>query len=378
MEKGEKAMAEVTGVPQPDVKQHMDQTESLVVDQGDESDEEAYVTYDIASYPADYTLSVIDKMWADGDIVVPSFQRKFVWTIKQSSLLIESLLMGLPVPQAFFYVDPDGRNLVIDGLQRIKSIVAYFSGRFGEEDIHGKSVPFKLAGLSPVSPYAGKSYSDLEDADQRRLRNSVLRVINVRQLGPKEDDTSAYHIFERLNTGGTPLTVQEIRHCVYHGPFVDLLSSLNKDKDWRKIIGKDAFDKHQKDVELILRVFSIFSRADAYEKPMKEFLNKSMAINVAGDSAAVREFQRRFPILTAKINGELGVKPFHTKGRLNASALDSVMGTLLSMDEHPVDLAARFQALLKDDDFMETLSVSTSDAAVVRQRLAVVRKHLME
>lgn len=54
-------------------------------------------------------------MWANGDIIVPPFQRKFVWSIKQSSLLIESLLMGLPVPQAFFYVDPSSRNLVIDG-----------------------------------------------------------------------------------------------------------------------------------------------------------------------------------------------------------------------------------------------------------------------
>lgn len=378
MQKREEAVTVEANTLQAEVKPQSESADILTVDQGDENDEEAYVTYDIASYPADYTLSVIDKMWADGDIVVPSFQRNFVWTIKQSSLLIESLLMGLPVPQAFFYVDPDGRNLVIDGLQRIKSIVAYFSGRFGEEEIHGKSVPFKLTGLSSASPYAGKSYAELEDVDQRRLRNSVLRVINVRQLGPKEDDTSAYHIFERLNTGGTPLTVQEIRHCVYHGPFVDLLTTLNKDKDWRKIIGKEAFDKHQKDVELVLRVFSIFSRADAYEKPMKEFLNKAMAINVSGKSRAVEKFQERFPLLAAKINSELGAKPFHTKGRLNASALDSVMGTLLSMDEYPVDLAARFQALLQDERFMETLSVSTSDATVVRQRLGVVRKHLME
>lgn len=360
-----------------DADQGKAQEAPLEVIEGDEGDNEAYVSYDIASYPADYTLSVIAKMWEDGDIIVPTFQRKFVWSIKQSSLLIESLLMGLPVPQAFFYVDADGRNLVIDGLQRIKSIVAYFSGRFGEEEIHGRRVDFKLAGLSEKSPYDGKAYAELDDADQRRLRNSVLRVINVRQLGPKNDDTSAYHIFERLNTGGTPLTVQEIRHCVYHGKFVDMLIGLNKNSAWRKILGKESFDKHQKDVELVLRVFAIYSRADVYEKPMKEFLNKALASNVAGDSVAASRFIERFPVVASELVEMLGSKPFNTKGRLNASALDSVMGTLMSMDALPQDLSERYSELLRDDVFLQTLSVSTSDSAVVRQRLSVVRKHLL-
>lgn len=351
---------------------------SLDIEEGDENDDEAYVSYDIASYPADYTLSVIATMWSENDIVVPSFQRKFVWSIKQSSLLIESLLMGLPVPQAFFYVDVEGRNLVIDGLQRIKSIVAYFSGYFGEEEIHGRRTVFKLAGLSEKSPYAGKSYQDLDESDQRRLRNSVLRVINVRQLGPRDDDTSAYHIFERLNTGGTPLTVQEIRHCVYHGPFVDILTDLNRDASWRKILGKEPLDKHQKDVELVLRVFAIYSRADIYEKPMKEFLNKALAANVKARSPESSQFRERFPEVTAQVLARLGPKPFNIKGRLNASALDSVMGTLLTMKEVPQDITDRYARLLKDEAFLQTLSVSTSDSAVVKQRIAVVRKHIME
>lgn len=360
------------------VDAHMSADAPLDVVEGDENDEEAYVSYDIASYPADYTLSVIAKMWDDGDIIVPSFQRKFVWSIKQSSLLIESLLMGLPVPQAFFYVDAEGRNLVIDGLQRIKSIVAYFSGSFGEEEIHGRRTEFKLTGLSQKSPYAGLTYGDLDESDQRRLRNSVLRVINVRQLGPKADDTSAYHIFERLNTGGTPLTVQEIRHCVYHGAFVDHLTDLNRNAAWRKLLGKEPLDKHQKDVELVLRVFAIYSRADQYEKPMKEFLNKALAANVKATSEQSQNFRKKFPAVVAEIVEKLGPKPFNIKGRLNASALDSVTGILMSLDMLPQDVSDRYGRLLQDEDFLRTLSVSTSDAAVVKQRIAVVRKHLME
>ena len=68
-------------------------------------EEEEYIQYDIATYPSDYTLSGIQELWNARDLVIPEFQREFVWTIKQSSLLIELFLMGLPVPPAFFYID---------------------------------------------------------------------------------------------------------------------------------------------------------------------------------------------------------------------------------------------------------------------------------
>jgi hypothetical protein len=78
-------------------------------------EEEQYVQYDIATYPSDYTLSGIQELWKAEDLIIPDFQREFVWSMKQSSLLIESFLMGLPVPSVFFYVDEQNKNLVIDG-----------------------------------------------------------------------------------------------------------------------------------------------------------------------------------------------------------------------------------------------------------------------
>ncbi|MFA5941560.1 MAG: DUF262 domain-containing protein [Sinimarinibacterium sp.] len=356
----------------------MTETNEIEVEETESADEEAFVTYDIAAYPADYTLSVIAEMWSNGDIVVPPFQRKFVWTQKQSSLLIESLLMGLPVPQAFFYVDADSKNSVIDGLQRLMSIVYFFQGYFGEESYQGKKAVFRLTGLSERSPYNKLTFSELSESDQRKLRGRVLRVINIRQLGPKEDDTSAYHIFERLNTGGTPLTAQEIRHCVYHGPIVELLSRLNKVPQWRKIVGKSVLDKHQKDVELVLRVLAVATQIDQYEKPMKEFLNRTMAVNRNADSDAVKRFADRFPMICDSVVKAMGEIPFNIHGRLNASALDSVMGTLVGGDGGlPDDLGARYKALLEDQEFLGTLSVSTSDTIVVRKRVAAVRRHLV-
>src|SRR3546814_4890372 len=78
-----------------------------------------------------------------------------------------------------------------------------------------------------------------------------------------------------VQTCALPIS-QEIRHCVFHGPIVDELSKVNENAAWRKIIGKAPLDKHQKDIELILRTLAISTRADEYEKPMKEFLNVTM------------------------------------------------------------------------------------------------------
>lgn len=353
------------------------ENEELPVETTEEDDSAAFVTYEIASYPADYTLGVLQQMWNDKDIVVPAFQRKFVWSIKQSSLLIESLLMGLPVPQAFFFVEDDGRSIVIDGLQRIMSIVYFFSGYFGDEDYQGKKMVFRLTGLSELSPFSNKTFAELTESDKRKLRNSVLRVINVRQLGPRNDDTSAYHIFERLNTGGTPLTAQEIRHCVFHGAIVESLSNLNRDPNWRRILGKPNYDKHQKDIELVLRVLAFSTRADSYEKPMKEFLNRTMSHYQDASQKEFKKFERDFPAVCELVVNSIGDKPFNPKGRINASALDSVLGTLISNSGSiPKDLNNRYAKLLDDEEFINTLSVSTSDALVVRARLAAVRKHL--
>ncbi len=229
-----------------------------VLEVDEESDEnEVAVAYDIASYPSDLTLSVVYEMWNNGDVVIPDYQRNFVWSIKQSSLLIESFLMGLPVPQVFFYVDEVNKNQVIDGQQRIMSVVYFLDGYFGSESIQGKKQVFRLQGLDDKSPFAKKRFEDLTDIHQRKLKSAVLRAINIRQLNPQGEATSVYHIFERLNTGGTPLKPQEIRNCVFRGDLVGLLRKLNQDRNWRKILGKVTYDRHQKDVELLLRVFAL-------------------------------------------------------------------------------------------------------------------------
>ena len=113
-------------------------TDNLEFEIEDEQENEVLVEYDITTYPSDFTLSGLAEMWRQGDITIPDYQREFVWSIKQSTLLIESFLIGLPVPPIFFYIDDQNKNLVVDGQQRLLSVFFFLEGYFGYENEKGK------------------------------------------------------------------------------------------------------------------------------------------------------------------------------------------------------------------------------------------------
>jgi hypothetical protein len=350
-----------------------------VEEEADDEELSAHVEFDIATYPSDLTLSVIHDMWKDSDITIPSFQRNFVWNIKQSSLLIESFLLGLPVPQVFFYIDSENKNLVIDGQQRIMSIVYFFEGYFGTENMQGRRAVFRLSGLSKDSPFANKKFTDLTAQEQRKIKGAVLRAVNIKQLAPANQSTSMFHIFERLNTGGTPLKAQEIRNCVFHGALVDFLHAANDDVNWRMILGRKPLDKHQRDVEMILRLFAMSERSNKYEKPMKEFLNQQMKNHAKAKGADEAEkFVERFVTVTAAIVAQLDSKPFHVRGPLNLAAMDSVMAVLIRNSTNmPKDLKVRYSRLVADAEYRKAIFFNTSDPKEVGKRLELAQKHLM-
>lgn len=343
-----------------------------------EREESPFVEYDITSYPADYTLSVLWQMFKNNDITIPSFQRGFVWTQRQASALIESFLMGLPVPPIFFYIDTENKNLVIDGQQRLMSVFYYFEGYFGKENERGKRQAFRLYGLNKKSPYYNLRFEDLQEQDKRKLEMTVLRVINIRQLSPKNDDSCMYHIFERLNTGGTPLSSQEIRNCVYRGSFLDKLMELNRNPMWRNLLGKQSVDKHLTDVELMLRVFGLRYMCGEYEKPMKEFLNKVSARYRKTECGNVREFVRDFPKACEVILQNLPTKPFSVRGPLNTSIFDSIFCSILKhIDNLPNNLRERYDGLIHDQQFVDYTTLGTTDTKILKSRLDYVESFLI-
>lgn len=335
--------------------------------------------YEIVTFPADYTLEGLVAKYKKGQIRVPGFQRKFVWTLPQASRLIESFLLGLPVPAIFLYTDPEDNSLqVIDGQQRLLSIVYFFEGYFGEAD-RGKRTVFALKSLNERSPYLNMTYAQLVETDEsaaNQLNDSVLRAFVIKQLNPG-DGTSIYHVFERLNTGGTQLVSQEIRNCIYHGPFNELLFELNLGTSWRKLFGKDAPDKRQRDIELILRFLALRYNGNDYQKPMKDFLSQFMDAHRHDARNTLEPFKAAFQRTSDAILARLGEKPFHIRAGLNAAVCDSVLTAFSkNLDGIPADIAKRYEILVKDEAFLRSVRSGTTDNDVVADRLKAAEAHL--
>ncbi len=345
-----------------------------------EDRESAPAGFEIVTYPTDFTLEGLVTKFQRGAIIVPGFQRKFVWTIKQASRLIESFLLGLPVPAIFLYTDPKNENkqLVVDGQQRLLSIVYFYEGYFGKES-KGRRTIFDLKGLNEESPYSKKTYDDLKETDEaayNKLNDAVLRAFVIKQLNPKTD-SSVYPIFERLNTGGTQLVGQEIRNCIYHGQFNNMLNEMNGYDNWRQLFGRREEDKRQRDVELILRFLALYYNAADYVKPMKQFLSDYMESNRNPGDVRLQEMKHLFQNTMDAVLDKLGNKPFHVKAGLNAAAFDSIaVAFAKNLDNISDDIAERYKILLQDEDFINSISTATTDNLVVSKRITVAHRCL--
>ena len=338
------------------------------VDSEKEDYESAPPDYQIITYPADYTLEVLHQMWKSNEIEIPDFQRAFVWKQPQASKLVESFLVGLPVPAVFFYSERENQKyLVIDGQQRLRSIFFYFEGYYGPER-KGVRPVFRLRGLNQQSQFHNRTFEDLHEEDKRRLKRATLRTFIVRQLDP-DDDTSMYHIFERLNTGGTLLANQEIRNCVCHGKFSIFLEEVNEMENWRRILGKKEPDTRKRDMELILRFLAMRDQS-SYKRPMKDFLSKFMKINKNPEDAVLQNIRDLFERTCKSVVTELGDKPFHVRSGLNAAVFDAVMIAFSNhLDDIPQDIRRRYDGLIQDQEFEKHTRSHTTDVDVIQSRL---------
>ncbi|WP_267394552.1 MULTISPECIES: DUF262 domain-containing protein [unclassified Sphingomonas] len=330
-----------------------------------EDEQEPKLEYEIMNYPADITLGGYVDLWDRKELEVPEFQRMYVWDRIKASKLVESFLLGLPVPGTFLYKKRvKAGYLIIDGQQRITSVIRFIKGTF-EESV------FRLKNVHPR--YEGKSFGELSEDDQFKLKGATLRATIIQQINPN-DDTSIYQVFERLNTGGVNLNPMEVRQCVSYSPFVAALKQMNSDQNWRLIVGQPKVDKRLRDVELVLRCIALSEDGASYEKPMKGFLNKYMESR-RNDSDDYSDLIDNFERSTAYVVEQLGQKPFHLRGRLNYGALDSMMAAVLA-DVAPEDLSDRYERLLNDEDYDQATSFNTSDEAVVQLRLAKAVEYL--
>lgn len=306
-------------------------------------------------------------------IVIPEFQRKYVWNRAQASRLIESLIIQCPIPVIYLDQEPDETLKVIDGNQRIWSIKLYLQNRF------------RLRGLKAYPDLNGLLFRDLDPRFQRHIENRTLRCITIL----KETHAQIkFDVFERLNTGAVQLNPQELRHGLYHGPLMDRLDELGEFAPWQELSGiRD--DRRMRGAELILRFFALSQALDNYQKPLASFLTQFAAEHRRGER--MQDWSENFCVTVEIIRRLFGEKAFRmldeglsAESNFNAAVFDAQMvGTILSEAEVPVLTERRRTAFLKSyrqlqesDGFKRAITASTSDEALVRYRINHFRQFI--
>lgn len=362
-----------------------------------DADELTVNEYNVSVAPTDFNVMTLDSLIEKRMVRIPGFQRHFVWDIGRASKLIESLILGLPVPQLFLYDDRNA-SLVIDGQQRLLSIYYFKRQRFPLpnrraelrrffDEHHGMPddilnddeyfTDFALK-LPPALPdrrnkLAGLTYGNLNESDRSRLDMRPVRCINITPRGGNDD--AIYEIFNRLNTGGVNLRPQEIRTSMYHSDFYDMLNEINYYKGWRRLLDSPMAEVHMKDVEILLRGFAMLLSGDRYASSMVKFLNRFSNESKTRTRNGNERLKRLFVSFIAATSN-LPSRCFMNEGnnRFNIALYEAVFtAACLSpyKNDHPVRelSAAAIKNLRADPEFLEASRNATTSAANVRKRL---------
>ncbi|MCK8676407.1 GmrSD restriction endonuclease domain-containing protein [Streptomyces lichenis] len=254
--------------------------------------------YDIVASPNDFNTLTINNFIEEGAIKIPPFQRNYVWDRKRASKLIESLILGLPVPQVFLYEEGRNNFLVIDGQQRLLTVFFFAKQRFPRndkrailrnlfnteggisDDVLADDELFENFKLSlpsvagrPKNKFSGLTYGKLGDY-RRQLDLRTIRNVIVKQVSPADDDSAMFEMFNRLNTGGVNLNPQEIRASLYHSKFFDSVFLMNQVPTWRALLDAEQPDSRMKDMEVILRSLALREGTESYAGSMAGFVNR--------------------------------------------------------------------------------------------------------
>lgn len=328
----------------------------------------------VISQSSDWTISALRDKLDRGQLdLQPKFQREYVWNLRPElpSRLIESLLLEIPIPPIYFGKVSDGRLEMIDGQQRLTTLVNFVSNKFPLRKLH------RMASLNH------KFFKDLTKQQQEKILDTPIRSIVI-DAGVNTE--LRYEVFERLNRGSMTLNEQELRNCVYRGPFNDLLAGLEQDNYWRKSKGGDGPEGRFKEREMILRFFSFANRLSSYTGNLKRFLNEYMEQYAPRDEQQLKAHATLFRQTMQNIYAVFGdkaarlyeVNPRTNKGswdmKFSVTAFDIQASALMNQQTAKVQKAAEqirelfLLTMLTDVEMQDAIAKRTGSTAQTKIR----------
>jgi hypothetical protein len=317
----------------------------------------------------EFTIEFLVEKFNKGDIYVPDYQREFVWDKKRQSRLIESLLLGLPIPSIFLAdvyenVDREGELEIVDGSQRIRTLAAFVNNEL------------QLSNLEVLTALNNKTFNDFARPRKNRFLNISLKTT---VLSDKSDSDTRFLMFDRVNTGGDELRYMERRKGIYQGRFTDFIyKKCSKNELFRKL----TYFTEKEAEELILRFF-------AYSDKYLEYSDNSQAdfLNDYLKSKNAEEFDES--IYYDRFVNMLNFIDLNFPNRGFLKSVDSQKTPRVRFEALSVgaDIALRKKNNLKkidvswadDDEFNKMVTGSNTSAATkVKARVEYVKNKILE
>ena len=375
---------------------------------GEESEEELNI--DLSKFNqaviwgTDWTTETISRQLEKGNIDLnPSFQRRDAWTDEEKSKLIESLMLGFPVPPIILAENKKKKNsyIVIDGKQRLLSIRRFYSKvsekEFNEKKLQEKDAfkQLKLKGLEILKDFNGKTYNELEVESAEyidNLDNQSIRTIVIKNW---PDEAFLYTVFLRLNTGSKKLSPQELRQALKPGPFLDFLDNETANSSIiKKMLNNTDADPRMKDIELALRYYAFKCFSIKYKGNLKEFLdytcemlNKTWHDNENELRKMFKELENAIAFLIDLFAPNSAFSRYTSgkcNGRFNRSIYEiltyyfSLKSVREMIDEEKEEFVKRFIELNDEIEFVRAVNDTTKDINRVVVRFAKIANIIMD
>lgn len=319
----------------------------------------------------DMSFGELMNMFEDGDLfITPEYQRAFRWSNFQQTRFIESVLLGIPIPPIFVAEDDKGKWEVVDGLQRISTIFSFFG------------VLTNLPDKNNLKLCKGEMVSELEnitiDVLPIRLKTTIKRAVcRVEIVRWDSNEDIRYELFNRLNTGASPLSDQEIRNCIFRSYPVDLNKILREIAiipNFIELISPSAAKKEEMFLEeLVLRYFAFKHFDGDFNTTVPNFLSDFMRSVSKGEIAFDLDAEKKsFIELIDFLIANGGKEFFRPKGPFALHLFDSisyalpkVFGTIIGNEAKILNALN----IIRNDDKYQEISVLTFSTARTRNRM---------
>lgn len=329
---------------------------------------------DIREEPQTIYELIVRKYDRGKVIISPNFQRGFVWSKKQMSQFVESVLLNFPLPPLYINQDIEGNYIVVDGRQRITTLHQFINDEF------------KLQGLEALTSLNGRIFSELNGILQSKIEDKKLNLYLIKPSVPLE---VVYDIFYRINTKGTSLNRQEIRNCIYLGKATKLLSELAEKDIFKQATDNGIKPKRMKDQESVLRylAFQMFDYRIDYKGNMSAFLENAMRIiniRLSDEDILVlkNDFERAMR-LTFEFFGRQNFRfpTAQTRGSINLAMFETVayFFSIKSDDfllQNQLQIQYNFDVLLNDEVYKNAVKGGTGSKVSVITRFNRVQEIL--